>query len=163
MDSFNHTKEGPASKPNSSRSSTCQEQNSFTSAHWPPFWNQHVFERVWPPSILLGHDQHMTCMTVWNKDVSMGQQNTWNLSLHMTAQCKLFRNIIKRLWQLGITLFRFITVFCGTDNIMYNIPHIHIGVYQGLYNGCDCLERANALGLNHTRACCLLHVVNMVE
>ena len=90
-------KEGPTSKPNSSRSSICQEQNSFTTAHRCPFENQHVFESVWPPSILLGHDQHMTCMSVWNKDASMGKQNTWNLSLQLNAQCKLFWNIIKSL------------------------------------------------------------------
>ena len=37
----------------------------------------------------------------------------------------MIHNILSRYFLLDIRLFRSIIVFCGTNNIWWNIPHIH--------------------------------------
>ena len=77
-------------------------------------------------SILFHQIRQIITIAPLNIPISVGHANFHlipNLYIRINVVALLFSR--KSMWMsITLTLFRSITMFCGTDNIMWNIPHI---------------------------------------
>jgi hypothetical protein len=87
----------------------------------------------------------MLCVPTKLHVYGSGPSNALEISIFFLfkSNCMFLFVCCNELFDRCITLFRSVRVFCGTDNIQWNIPHVLLWMWWGIVCGMLSIPRSN--------------------